>query len=305
MSLAPVAVFAYRRPDKLMELLNTLSSCREARDTELFIFVDGPRSVQEEGMVAETRAVALGETRFKSVSVTASEINIGLSRAITTGVSQLLANQDRLIVLEDDLLVSPYFLRYMNDGLKAYETTEEVVSIHAYRYPTVDDLPPTFFLRGADCWGWATWRRGWELYNSDSTELLSRLIRSGEMKEFDFNGTHAFSSMLRDQLAGRNDSWAVRWYASAFLANKLTLYPDVPLAVNTGIDGSGTHGKGDSRYQNALSETPVLVSWQAPIESAAARKAFEEFFKETRPSPIKRFIKGIRDFVFPPKLVNH
>ena len=135
---------------------------------------------------------------------------------------------DKVIVLEDDLVTSPHFLQYMNDGLGIYERDDRVISIHGYSYPVHGKLPETFFLRGADCLGWATWKRGWDLFEDDGQRLLNELERRNLTRSFDFDGSYPYTQMLRDQIAGSNSSWAVRWYASAFLRDKLKFpYTDV------------------------------------------------------------------------------
>lgn len=139
------------------------------------------------------------------------------------------------------MITSPYFLQYMNDALSLYKDIEEVISIHGYSYPVKRTLPDTFFLRGADCWGWATWKRGWKLFNLDSSDLYQQLQVNQQCYTFDFEGTHSYCKMLKNNIQGKNDSWAIRWYASAFLRNKLTLYPGRSLIHNIGNDGSGSH----------------------------------------------------------------
>src|SRR5260370_30670471 len=122
---------------------------------------------------------------------------------------EVLSQHERVIVLEDDIVVSPFFLSYMNGALSLYEDEPRVASIHAYVYPIKEPLPETFFLRGADCWGWATWRRGWELFNSDGRYLLSELRRRGLTQQFDLHGAYRSRKMLKPQIAGANDSLAV------------------------------------------------------------------------------------------------
>ena len=101
---------------------------------------------------------------FKSLNIIERDINMGLSKSIITGVTEICDKYGKVIVLEDDHVTSPYFLQYMNDGLRAYEHDEDVISIHGYIYPLGDKLPETFFIRGADCWGWATWKTSWAIY---------------------------------------------------------------------------------------------------------------------------------------------
>jgi hypothetical protein len=180
------------------------------------------------------------------------------------------------------MVVSPDFLAYMNAGLALYAGDEQVVSIHGYVYPTRDALPDTFFLRGADCWGWATWRRGWAVFDPDGAALLARVEAAGLQRDFDLDGAFPYTAMLRDQVEGRTDSWAVRWYASAFLADKLTLYPGRSLVLNIGLDGTGTNSLPDDSLGDSVARMPHLVP--VPVEeSQAARAAIAGSLSRRRP----------------------
>jgi hypothetical protein len=145
-------------------------------------------------------------------------------------------------------------------------------------------LPEAFFLPGADCWGWATWRRGWRLFNPNGQFLHDELRRRNLLNAFDFNGTYGYSKMLEGQIKGLNDSWAVRWYASAFLANKLTLYPGRSLVHNIGNDSSGTHCSDVSTHDAELSRTPVDLNEIEVVPSVVGQAAFEAFFREAQVS---------------------
>lgn len=249
------------------------------------MFSDGPRDATVEADVQAVRAYVATLSGFKSVQVVKRTENLGLATSIIRGVSEVLGQHDRVIVVEDDLVTSPHFLRYMNDALELYETEDRVVSIHAYVYPVTDRLPETFFLRGADCWGWATWRRGWQLFRADGETLLAELRQSGLSRLFDFEGSFGYMRMLEDQIAGLNDSWAIRWYASAFLRNKLTLYPGRSLVHNIGNDASGSHLTDTSAYDVKPTAQPIPIRQVAVEDSAVARGAFERFGRrQSRPS---------------------
>src|SRR5690606_23610171 len=139
-------------------------------------------------------------------------------------------------------------------------------------YP-IKNLPSSFFLRGADCWGWATWERGWKLFNENGKELLEELKRKKQQRRFDFDGSYPFLRMLKRQVEGKNSSWAVRWYASAFLQDKLTLYPGKSLIRNIGNDNSGTHSESTSLYDPFLAD--ALPQFPDQIEeSHFAYRAF-------------------------------
>jgi hypothetical protein len=217
---------------------------------------------------------------------------------VIDGVGAILSRHERVIVLEDDLVTSPYFLDFMNGALDRYEGDDRVASIHGYVYPTKKRLPDLFFLRGADCWGWATWRRGWALFREDGRALLSELEERGLIDLFDFRGTYPYSGMLKNQIAGLNSSWAVRWYASAFLAEKLTLYPGRSLVFNIGNDLSGRHTGNTKRYDTALADGPIPLAPILVEDHPAARLAFESFFRSlTRLPPLSRLARKIRSLL--------
>ncbi len=268
---APIALFAFRRPDHLAACLAGLAACPEAADSPLVVFCDGPRGPQDEEAVREVRAVARAATGFARVDVVEREANLGLAASVIDGVGRVLADHERVVVVEDDLVVSPDFLRYLNGGLDLYAADAEVVSIHAYVVPVQAALPQSFFLRGADCWGWATWRRGWAVFEPDGAALLQRLRDTGQVRAFDLDGAYPYAQMLERQVSGEVDSWAVRWYASAFLADKLTLYPGRSLVENVGQDGSGTHSVATRTHAAVAGRLTSPLERVPVVESAAAR----------------------------------
>lgn len=280
--VAPVALFAYRRRDHLARTLDSLAACPQARDTDLYVFADGARGEADAEDVRHVRLLLNDVIGFRSVTVVPRDVNMGLAANVIDGVGRVLSEHDRIIVVEDDMVVSPDFLSYMNQGLTMYESEPRVVSIHGYVYPTRGHLPDTFFLRGADCWGWATWRRGWAAFDADGAALLRRIEDAGLEREFDFDGSFPYTSMLRDQVAGVTDSWAIRWYASAFLADLLTLYPGSSLVVNIGLDGSGTNSLPDTSLGTHTSRMQHLQ--RVPVEeSREARTAIARGLAQRRP----------------------
>ncbi|MBP6672868.1 MAG: glycosyltransferase family 2 protein, partial [Bacteroidetes bacterium] len=175
-----------------------------------------------------------------------------------------------------------------------YESDERVISIHGYVYPVKGGLPSSFFLKGADCWGWATWKRGWDLFEQDGRVLETQLKQRNVCDEFDFNGSYPYTRMLRQQIEGKNDSWAVRWYASAFLKDKLTLYPGCSLVNNISSDSLGTHTKHLAAFQSALSPVRLSVG-DVPVEDhPEARHQFEQFFQSLRVPLYKKILNVIR-----------
>ncbi len=291
MIYAPVALFVYNRPWHLRQTVEALLNNHEAPQTELFVFSDAAKGSSAEAAVAEVRAIIRQISGFSAVHIIEREENCGLARSIIDGVSAVCKDRGRAIVMEDDIFTSQYFLRYMNAGLDMYEYDQQVASIHGYVYPTSIPLPETFFLRGADCWGWATWQRGWDLFEPDGKLLLQQLRQRNLTQRFDCNGAYPYTRMLEDQIAGKNDSWAIRWHASAFLQDRLTLYPGRSLVINTGNDNSGTHSTASACFLGELSDKPVKVERIPLEENEIARQAFINFFRTQRPSILTRLFR--------------
>ncbi len=293
-TFAPICVFAYKRPDHFGLTINSLLDNPEASQSDLWVFIDGPKGKVDQAMVSKVRAMAAALKGFKSVKVIERESNLGLSRSVISGISEILNINDRVIVLEDDMVTSPFFLKFMNESLELYENEDQVISIHGYVYPLSHELTKPFFIRGADCWGWGTWKRGWKLFNEDGNALLADLRKCGLSQDFDFDGAYPYSKMLEDQIEGRNDSWAIRWYASAFLKNKLTLYPNKSLVKNIGNDSSGTHCSQNAGYDVILSESPIFLTDLSVEESGIARRAFADFLRKSYPTKLKKLINILR-----------
>jgi hypothetical protein len=291
---APIVVFAYKRPEHLRQTIESLRANPLASRTALTICCDGAKGDADAAPVREVRAFARSVEGFASLTVNESPENRGLGRSIIHGVTQMLEHSDRVIVLEDDLFLSPHFLAYMNEGLAVYAADPQVASIHGYCYPVGSALPETFFLRGADCWGWATWRRAWSTFRTDGQALLTELQSRGLTRAFDLGANFPYTQMLRDQVAGRNDSWAVRWHASCFLNEMLTLYPGVSLVENTGNDSSGTHCGTSDMYSQHVARDRVRVSRIPLAPSEEAQRAFGRFLRRTRRGNL---LRAARDFL--------
>lgn len=297
MPLAPIALFVYARPGHTRRTIEALRLNLLAPESDLVIFSDAARSLQDKEAVEEVRYYIQTIDGFRSLTIHYRPHNFGLANSIISGVSQIIDEYGQVIVLEDDMITSPFFLKYMNDALARYAEDERVISVHGYLYPLNAKLPETFFLLGADCWGWGTWRRAWSIFNPDGRFLLNELDRRDLKRSFDFNNTYPYSQMLRMQVSGDNDSWAIRWYASAFLANKLTLYPNRSLIHNIGNDSSGTHCNDTRVYDNLLSATPINVEWIKVQPSYIAYRAFASFFKSRNISIWSKIFLAVNAFI--------
>ena len=237
---APIAVFLYNRPDHSRGILDCLRRDPIVADSPVTIYCDGPGHADHEGLVEETRLIAR-ELAPEEARIVERDENFGLARSIITGVTEQCERHGRVIVLEDDLELSPAALAYFNAALDHYEGEDRVMHVAGYIYPVDAELPETFFYREASCWGWATWARAWAGFEPDARKLLSRLRRSGRIREFDIEGSYDYERMLYRQWRGKIDSWAIRWYASVFLNGGLCLHPGRALVANHGLDGTGVH----------------------------------------------------------------
>lgn len=292
-NLSPIAVFAYNRPLHLEKTLSALAKNNLASESHLIIFCDGPKYEEDALLVKKTREKARVNHGFNSVEIIESIQNKGLAESIIQGVSRVCQDYGKVIVLEDDMESSPYFLEYMNEALTMYENDERVISAHGYVYPLKNDLQKPFFLRGADCWGWATWERGWRVFERDGEVLAKEILQKGLVRDFNFEDSHDYYQMLLDFNEGKNNSWAIRWYASAFLKNKLTLYPNRSLIQNIGLDQSGTHCDQTDQYQVHLASTPVRIDQVEVCENQEARRLFISFFKREK-SLWRRFVRRVK-----------
>lgn len=288
--LAPIALFVYSRLTHTRQTIEALQKNILANQSDLIIFSDAPKTEAQVKAVREVREYIHQIDGFKSVKIIERPTNLGLACSIIDGVTSVVNQYGHVIVIEDDLVTSPHFLEYMNGGLNIYEKNEDIASIHGYIYP-IDGLPETFFMRGADCWGWATWKDKWAIFESDGAKLLDELKRKNLINRFDFNGTYSYCKMLADQIAGKNNSWAVRWYASAFLNNKYTLYPGKSLILNIGNDGSGTHCGETSAFTSELSNKAIEVTLIPVEDNQQVLLAIERYFRKQKGGFMARFLQ--------------
>jgi hypothetical protein len=276
--LAPIVLFAYNRPAHLEKVINNLKNNSLSSDSDLYIFIDGPKNAHDSLLVKNVLDVTKNICGFKNVYVSASVINLGLARSVISGLNKIFTYFDSAIILEDDLIVSEHFLDFMNMGLHLYKESEDVCSIHGYMVPHKKQLPETFFLRGADCWGWATWAKYWKLFEPDGEKLLKNLIGSGEIDKFDYFGRSGNVQMLKNQIEGVVESWAIRWHASMFLAKKYTLYPNISLVNNIGFDLSGTSSNKTKIFETRINEHPIRIELQKVEECVEAIRVFNKFY---------------------------
>ncbi len=293
--IAPIALFVYNRVKELQRTVEALRQNKLSIESELFIFCDAADSAVGVEKADRVRSYLKSIEGFKAVNIVERDRHLGLAQSIISGVTEIVDRYGKIIVLEDDLVTSPYFLQFMNDGLGVYENEDSVLNICGYTFPVKGILPETFFLRGVDCLGWATWKRGWDLFEKDGAKLLKELKEKRLEREFNFNNCYNFSKMLKDQVAGKNDSWAVRWYASAFLNNKLALYSGRSLVLHIGYGGTNcgfTH-----ELDVDVADMPIKIEPRKIEDNKAARKEIEKYFSSNKPTILMRLKNKIRRII--------
>ncbi len=282
MTLAPILLFVYNRPAHTRHLIESLRRNDLAAESTLIVYADAARDTAAEADVAEVRRYLRTLEGFAQVERVERQENWGLARNVIDGVTTTLRRYGRVIVLEDDLVVAPHFLRFMNEALDLYQDEPRVGHIQACDFTGDPTLPDTFLIKWTGSWGWATWERAWRLFEPDGSRLLRQLEERGLTRTFDFGGTYPFTRMLRRQIAGQNNSWAIRWNASLFLHGVLSLNTGRSLVRNTGFDGTGTHCGGGGLYDSRLWTQPLPLTRIAPIEeNLEARRAFARYYHRT------------------------
>jgi hypothetical protein len=243
MNLAPIALFVYNRPSHTQRTIDALRGNKLARESDLFIFSDAARDEVAKPRVDAVREIIAAIDGFKSVRIVLRDRNWGLAASVIDGVTMLCRDYGQVIVLEDDLVVAPGFLQYMNQALETYEDEPAVMQISGYMFPveTKQDTD-AFFLPFTTSWGWATWQRAWKDFDKEASHYSQLKDDAALRRSFDLDGAYPYFRMLQAQFEGKVDSWAIRWYLTVFFKKGLTLYPRQTLVSNTGFDGSGTHG---------------------------------------------------------------
>lgn len=299
MCFTPILLFVYNRPSHTRRCIESLLKNSLASESHLFIYADGAKDESQQEAVNEVRSYIRSIQGFKQVTLIERNENWGLARNIIDGVTTQVNRYGKVIVLEDDLIVAPYFLQFMNDALETYKDEPKVGHIQACDFTQDPTLPETFLIKWTGSWGWGTWDRAWKHFNPNGKELLKKLEKRKLTYTFDFNGKYGFTRMLRRQIEGKNNSWAIRWNASLFLEDILSLNVGRSLVQNEGFDGTGTNCGGGGLYSSNLHLNKLNVIRINPIEeNQEARKAFMRYYGRTNSfwakaiRRIKRTLKG-------------
>ncbi len=254
---APILLFTYKRLDALKKTIAALNQDELSKQSNLFIFSDGPKHKKDIEKVGEVRNFLKDISGFKHIYIEESKTNRGLANSVISGVSEVMKLYDRVIVLEDDLITTSNFLTFMNAALSAYEEEQKVFSISGYSMNLNKNnkkTNETYFLNRGWSWGWATWRNRWTNVDWEMKDYAQFKKDKKEKAAFALGGSD-LNKMLRKQMNGKLDSWAIRWFYHQYKVSGLTLYPVCSKVYNNGFDKLATHTTGsNSRYIPLLDE---------------------------------------------------
>jgi Glycosyl transferase family 2 len=276
MPQAPIAIFIYNRPDHLRATLATLTACTGFADSPVIVFGDGPKRDDQWPAVDAARAVAR-EVLGERATYRFSPVNKGLARSIIDGVGAVVAEHGRVIVVEDDLALAPGFLNYMNTALDWYADQPHIfqVSGYAFAVPELRDSTMAVMLPWTTTWGWGTWDRAWQQLDEASTGWQQLETDAGLRRRFNLDGVYDYATLFQRQMKGLSDSWGIRWYWTVFKAGGLVVFPPQTLVRNTGMDGSGSHGRGLFRRFDGVDQADMTraIEFPRPIVVEATRRA--------------------------------
>lgn len=284
-SLAPIVLFAYNRPWHTKQTLEALSLNRLANKSKLYVFLDGlKKHVLKEDKTnwEEVEKVVLSKKWCGSVDLIKRETNLGLADNIVDGVTTIVNQYGKIIVLEDDIVTSKGFLKYMNDALDIYVGEEQVMHISGYMFPVKKKykLPETFFYNVNSCWGWATWKRAWKYYEHDIKNVYNSLKHKNvNWKKFNNGQNDEYQHQVLNNLNGIIKTWAVKWHSAIYLNAGFSLHPVKSLTYNIGFDGSGTNCGDSKRVQLFNPAQYIQVKKIQKVESNDAIMAVSEFFE--------------------------
>lgn len=299
MNCAPILLFTYNRLSHTQRCVEALLKNHLSSESELFIYSDAAKDIAQQESVKEVRNFIHTIQGFKAITIIERDKNWGLAKNIIDGVTTQVNRYGKVIVLEDDLVVAPFFLQFMNEALETYKYEPKIGHIQACDFTQDPSLPDTFLIKFTGSWGWATWDRAWKHFNPNGKELLQEMQKRQLTHAFDMNGKYGFTRMLRRQIEGKNNSWAIRWNASLFLKDILSLNVGRSLVQNEGFDGSGTNCGGGGLYASDLYMQQLPVIPISPVEeNLKARQAYIRYYARTNSfwakaiRRIKRTLKG-------------
>lgn len=278
MTTAPIVLFVYNRLAHTQRTVEALQQNVLSNDSDLIIYSDAPKTPEATEAVREVREYVRTISGFRSINIIERDSNWGLARSIIEGVTAVVNQYGRIIVLEDDIVTSQYFLDFMNRALDYYVSEPRVWHISGWT-PPIDHagLPEAFFSRAMYCWGWATWADRWEHFQKAPDRLLAEWSVE-EIDQFNLDGKSDFWEQVKQNVSGSLNTWAVFWYATIFEHNALCLNPSVTYVENIGHDKSGENCGDTTRYSAVINPGRIERFPDEIIESSIALTRIQQFY---------------------------
>lgn len=296
MNLAPIVLFAFNRPEHTARTLGALSKNELASESDLFVYLDGPRNPDDSELIERVYRVIASIKGFKSIVINRKSANAGLASNIIKGVSDVISRHGRVIVIEDDMVTSPKFLKYMNDALEYYSNNKKVWHVSGFAESIGINRPKDSFLwRVMHCWGWATWADRWLHFEKKPQELVGTFTPE-MIKRFNLDGYQNFWAQVILNANGKISTWAIFWYATIFKNNGLCLSPFNSYVQNIGLDGSGVHcGVDDMRKNTAsLNEVGVFCPAGKQEEDEYAVTLIKNYYRANTPRFYLRVYRSLK-----------
>lgn len=287
---APIVLFVFARPEHTRRTLEALAANPLAEQSDLIIYADAARKLEEIARVDEVRRLVRNISGFRSVSIIERETNYGLARNIIDGITTICNEYGRIIVLEDDIVTSPHFLSFMNTALDKYADEKRVWHISGWNYPiNAEGLGDAFFWRLMNCWGWATWADRWQCFEKYPEKLVQTWVPK-KIHRFNLDGAHNFWEQVELNYSGKLNTWAIFWYVTIFEHDGLCLNPVRSLVENIGHDGSGENCGNNDTFRvrllpQSIKQLPVILN-----ENQEALERIKKFYK----NPHGLFTKLVR-----------
>lgn len=298
MSLAPIILFVYKRPGHTKKTIDSLSKNVLANESELYIYSDNAKTSEDEKLVGEVKNYIESIKGFKKINIEKREKHLGLAESVIAGVTEILSVYKKVIILEDDLVVSPDFLIFMNKALDFYENNQSIFSISGYNFPIKipNEYQKDFYIfPRASSWGWATWLNRWEKADWEIKDF--ELFKSNKTMQAQFNlGGSDLSSMLMAQKYGYINSWAVRWSYAHFKNNAYCLYPVLSRIKNIGFDNTATHKVKTSKFEIEINYTKAEIKFSNDLE--INKQIFSQLNDLLKLSPLRKIINYFKYYIF-------
>ena len=294
MEHAPIALFVYNRPTHTRETIEALKNNLGAAESDLVIFSDAPKNSDAVAGVIAVRDYIKSVDGFRSVKIIERDQNWGLARSIIHGVTEVVRQHGRLIVLEDDIVTSSAFLTFMNLALDFYQDKQKVWHISGWNYPIkTEKLNDVFLWRVMNCWGWATWADRWKKFDKNPVRLINEFSEAHQY-HFDLDGSGIFWTQIIENAEKKIDTWAIFWYATIYQNHGLCLNPSLTYADNIGIDGSGTHSGNSYSIERRKLNHSIEVNLDVKIqESSYAVEEIRVYYKSKKRPVLTRFINRL------------